>query len=733
MKRLVNSMVLAAAAVAALAGCAKETVSEQASSSGKLVDVKFTAEIPAYQTTKSTVDVNGLTFNTRWADGDKMGLSYAYGESTPKTEGENIQATYSKDGSYTVKLPEYTGAWEYYVYYPYQTAITSSKSVEIPFGAERTQNGNSINSDYDLMQAIHAVTNGVEGKDDDGCSIQFEMERLTSLLYFHFTSSLTETVQKATLTVDGGPIAAEKLVLHVDMTNYTTSYVSGSTSNSIVLNLTDVTADDFMLWFNILPYGLTSQGIKNIKLVVETETKTFSITNPNSELDLYKAGQVHSINLNIPDSAWKDKETPAPPVTTPVYEKVTSALTDWSGDYLIVYEDASSKDPSPVAFDGSLIELDKSSNTKSVVISDNKIEATAGMDAISFTIATIEGGYSIKSASGHYIGRSSYSNGLEAKTTPLVNTISYDGSAVALNGTGAKDGSFVSLKFNKATNQARFRYFASAQQAIALYKRSESLPKAPFITLTPESGSVAADATSASFAVKSNVDWTVSTDAGWVTLGATSGSNDGTVALSFTANAGEADRTATVTVKSADDAISQTYTLIQKAKASSSVKTLLFSEGFGKNTSSARAWKDDYKEQGGILSVYSGASYTISQAKQSKNTVGQTNSGLSQGSNNVEASFIVGPLSVAQYERFCVSYYWKAVSTRGTYYTKLYYSIDGTNYTEVSTNAKGATTFVEVNGELPSLDNDNLYLKIIFCTSNTQAVIDEVKLYGYSK
>ena len=360
-------MVLAAAAVAALAGCAKETVSEQASSSGKLVDVKFTAEIPAYQTTKSTVDVNGLTFNTRWADGDKMGLSYAYGESTPKTEGENIQATYSKDGSYTVKLPEYTGAWEYYVYYPYQTAITSSKSVEIPFGAERTQNGNSINSDYDLMQAIHAVTNGVEGKDDDGCSIQFEMERLTSLLYFHFTSSLTETVQKATLTVDGDPIAAEKLVLHVDMTNYTTSYVSGSTSNSIVLNLTDVTADDFMLWFNILPYGLTSQGIKNIKLVVETETKTFSITNPNSELDLYKAGQVHSINLNIPDSAWKDKETPAPPVTTPVYEKVTSALTDWSGDYLIVYEGGS------LAFDGSLTKFDGTNNYKSVTVSENKI------------------------------------------------------------------------------------------------------------------------------------------------------------------------------------------------------------------------------------------------------------------------------------------------------------------------------------------------------------------------
>lgn len=557
-------MVLAAAAVAALAGCAKETVSEQASSSGKLVDVKFTAEIPAYQTTKSTVDVNGLTFNTRWADGDKMGLSYAYGESTPKTEGENIQATYSKDGSYTVKLPEYTGAWEYYVYYPYQTAITSSKSVEIPFGAERTQNRNSINSDYDLMQAIHAVTNGVEGKDDDGSSIQFEMERLTSLLYFHFTSSLTETVQKATLTVDGDPIAAEKLVLHVDMTNYTTSYVSGSTSNSIVLNLTDVTADDFMLWFNILPYGSTSQGIKNIKLVVETETKTFSITNPNSELDLYKAGEVHSINLNIPDSAWKDKETPAPPVTTPVYEKVTSALTDWSGDYLIVYEGGS------VAFDGSLTKFDGTNNYKSVTVSENKIEATDEIDGISFAFDVMSGGYSIQSASGYYIGNDSDSNGISySKENKYLNTIN--------NGVVKCKGDIALQVFVQGGTkpQTNFKYYKSSQKAIALYKRSESLPKAPFITLTPESGSVAADATSASFAVKSNVDWTVSTDASWVTLGTTSGSNDGTVALSFTTNDGTKERVAVIAVSSADGKVSNTYTLTQKFPGSTSTPLIV--------------------------------------------------------------------------------------------------------------------------------------------------------------
>ena len=752
-------MVLAAAAVAALVGCAKETVSEQASSSGKFVDVKFTAEIPAYQTTKSTVDVNGLTFNTRWADGDKMGLSYAYGESTPKTEGENIQATYSKDGSYTVKLPEYKGAWEYYVYYPYQTAITSSKSVEIPFGAERTQNGNSINSDYDLMQAIHAVKDGVEGKDDDGSSIQFEMERLTSLLYFHFTSSLTETVQKATLTVDGDPIAAEKLVLHVDMTNYATSYVSGATSNSIVLNLTDVTADDFTLWFNILPYGSTSQedGIENIKLVVETETKTFSITNPNSELDLYKAGQVHSINLNIPDSAWKDKETPAPPVTDVLFfyesfdentvqggndgnwaqgngsdksydnvgwtegeyvyaangclrlgsssskgeittpklgittnsaklcfcagawnnsrenltlnvevvdggtiepASVTLKLAEWTEytctitnatentkikfvsaqdsknrfflDEVYVYTGTKPSKPEKPSLEvttpASLTLTAQGGTTDAFTVTTNQESWDAVSDNDAFTVNKTETGFTVsaplnptlaerkatitvtagnaeqktftitqsaasfeitssevvlKAVAGSSVQRTitsdyNWAASVSADAKFTVSPVEYtyaDGGKQVVKFTASEDNSSTdgtitlgTVVFSNSVNNEK----------ITVIVKQESSYVAPFITLTPESGSVAADATSASFAVKSNVDWMVSTDAGWVTLGTTLGSNDGTVALSFTANAGEADRTATVTVGSADATISRTYTLVQK-KVGGSEKTETYS------------------------------------------------------------------------------------------------------------------------------------------------------------
>lgn len=623
MKRLVNSMVLAAAAVAALVGCAKETVSEQASSSGKLVDVKFTAEIPAYQTTKSTVDVNGLTFNTRWADGDKMGIRYQHLAEDSEADGYNLSASYS-NGVFSTKLPEYKGIWYYNAYYPYQAADDENAHyVNIPFGAERIQNGNDINSAYDIMCAKYMEFDDAEqGKTDGGKDISFDMVRQTALLYFHLTSQdIDEPLTKATLSVEGDPIAAEAYSMYysgnnLDKNTYGTAWTTGD-SQSITLTFTNApSSKDFKLWFNILPTveGLRGNGVKNMKLVVETESKTLTLTAPAEEL--YFPGYISKVEiLDVASTNWKDKETP---VTTPVYEKVTSALTDWSGDYLIVYEDASSKNPSPVVFDGSLTELDKEGNTKSVVISDNKIEATTEMDAVSFTIAVIDGGYSIQSTSGSYIGwETKDKNGLKKSSTASVNTISYESSTVTIKGV------YGSLKYNAASNQNRFRYYTSGQKAIALYKRSEAIPVAPFITLTPESGSVAADATSASFAVKSNVDWTVSTDAGWVTLGTTSGSNDGTVTISFTANEGSEDRTATIIVKSEEGKVSQSFVLTQKkagamkeqtaefnfAKATKgaseiTINQVTFVGSAGTGTTPARAWTDG-------LRLYSGCSVTF--------------------------------------------------------------------------------------------------------------------------
>ena len=159
----------------------------------------------------------------------------------------------------------------------------------------------------------------------------------------------------------------------------------------------------------------------------------------------------------------------------------------------------------------------------------------------------------------------------------------------------------------------------------------------------------------------------------------------------------------------------------------------LFHESFGDNSGSARAWVDSYSVKSGVASVYSGITgYTVSNVKQGKNTTGSTQSGLNQTSAGTDAYIIIGPLDVSSAENMVLTYQWKAASVKGTYSTSLYYSTSsGGSYTEVSGTGAGATTFVERTYNLPVAAQVNtLYLKIVWNTSNTQGIIDEVNLQG---
>ena len=168
-----------------------------------------------------------------------------------------------------------------------------------------------------------------------------------------------------------------------------------------------------------------------------------------------------------------------------------------------------------------------------------------------------------------------------------------------------------------------------------------------------------------------------------------------------------------------------------KTTAKPSEPELLFGETFGSNTGSARVWNDSYSVKNGISDVYSGiTSYTISNAKQSKNTVGFTESGLIQTTQGTDAYIIIGPLNVANYSDLSLTYQWKASSVNGTYSTSAYYATSSTgSYTALSGSSAGATTFVECSYSLPAAAQvSTLYLKIVWNTSNTGGVIDEVSL-----
>jgi len=170
------------------------------------------------------------------------------------------------------------------------------------------------------------------------------------------------------------------------------------------------------------------------------------------------------------------------------YEKVTSSDEITDGDYLIVCENNS------VAFNGGLTSFDVVGNTIEVAISGNSIESNATTDAAAFTITAKTGGYSIKSASGYYIGNTSDANALKTSQNDVyVNSISItDGNADIVS-------SLSHLRYNAADGQTRFRYFKSStytgQQAIQLYKKAETYS----ITLaTVEHGSISANAEVAS-------------------------------------------------------------------------------------------------------------------------------------------------------------------------------------------------------------------------------------------
>ena len=168
----------------------------------------------------------------------------------------------------------------------------------------------------------------------------------------------------------------------------------------------------------------------------------------------------------------KHEEVIAPAVAgVGAFVKVTDNDDLTNGTYLIVYEGDAT-----VAFDGSLTKLDAAYNGVKVNIIGGKIESSAATATVTFDIRPSDN--TIQSKSGYYIYRSSKKNGLDSATeTDYTNTISIDESGNAVITASTID---YILRYNYASDQLRFRYFASGQQAIALYKYDAT--ETPFAT-----------------------------------------------------------------------------------------------------------------------------------------------------------------------------------------------------------------------------------------------------------
>ncbi len=93
-----------------------------------------------------------------------------------------------------------------------------------------------------------------------------------------------------------------------------------------------------------------------------------------------------------------------------------------------------------------------------------------------------------------------------------------------------------------------------------------------YLSVTPSSQNVSSAAGSTTFSVSSNVSWTVSDDASWLTVSPTSGSNDGTLTANYDENTTTSSRTGTITVTGGG--ITSTVTVVQEGQTTSNYLTV---------------------------------------------------------------------------------------------------------------------------------------------------------------
>lgn len=147
------------------------------------------------------------------------------------------------------------------------------------------------------------------------------------------------------------------------------------------------------------------------------------------------------------------------------YEKVTAAPTDWSGEYLLVYEKSSTE---AYVWTG----VDAASCYASATIANGKITAD-GLVTITIASTTTAGSYSIKvnggANDGKYISGQSGSNALKFATTAAGNTLSVEDDGVKIVSNTSV------MRYNANSGQDRFRYFKASsytsQKAVQLYKK----------------------------------------------------------------------------------------------------------------------------------------------------------------------------------------------------------------------------------------------------------------------
>lgn len=248
------------------------------------------------------------------------------------------------------------------------------------------------------------------------------------------------------------------------------------------------------------------------------------------------------------------------------YVKVTSAPQDWSGTYVLVGN--GNGNGKTYAFNGT----DAVNGSTEVTVSDNTISNYTG---VTLQVAALQdGGYSVKVVggdnNGKYISSGSsapaYSNALKFNDAAHRVDFSMDGGNVVMKqSTTSGD---VTIRFNYASDQLRFRFYKSGQQPVELYKQySGSAVHVSSVTLDQSSVSINADEsiTLSATVLPANADnkavtWESNNESvAIVKNGVVTGVDQGTATITVKTEDGNYTATCDVTVQPSQNVLAYTF------------------------------------------------------------------------------------------------------------------------------------------------------------------------------
>ena len=439
----------------------------------------FTSDKPALEAaTRTQWDGQGI----QWSAGDAIAVTYtaddawadAFYTSEPLGQGGS-PARFTVNG-----FPGGTGSGTYlfHAIYPAQAALSIADApiatVHIP--PVQTPAADSFDPSADLMAGVSDPFSGFPGS-----PVPLLWSRVTAhgdITLNNLDIAQDETLASVTFRCQEGADLTGDFWL--DLADDINPESFAPTDGNLTANTVTVLPDNLPLqggslhcWISVMPATLTS-----LNVTVQTDKAQYVKTFTDIEKTFLQNAR-NILRISMSGAERISSEAPAPTH----YVKVTEAPADWSGDYLIVYEE------------GSLV-LDSDGDQKthaSVSIADGRIAYEAGK-AYNIHIEKDGNGYTLQFGE-QYFGLNSDKNALNLAATTGSDayrwTFSESSGAIRLYNLGYP-ARF--LQYNAGSGQ--FRCYSSAQKEVQFFRLDGqasgggggTTPQTPTVTTGGSSG-----------------------------------------------------------------------------------------------------------------------------------------------------------------------------------------------------------------------------------------------------